>query len=254
MNRRLLSKRQASIFGVISRFAIRLRDERGVSIVGTVFAFVILGVMGATLVALVSTDQESRMKIIQRERAFYAMQAGLEYALREINEGAYPLAVAKPLGQAAFTVAIDPDSHRVTARGESQGALSTHSITAPLLGADCLNVDVTGAGIGGMGGERLLGIVLTRTCLNAVAVNSMTLEVAPDIGERVRRIMVGGVLVYEDLSGAASGEVIDVADFRVVDQAAIDFIEFSAGIGGKKVDLRLTLTDSSLLATPQIQL
>lgn len=254
MNRWFLSTARSLVSGVILRFAARLRDERGVSIVGTVFAFLILGVMGATLVALVSTDQESRMKIIQRERAFYAMQAGLEYALREINEGGYPLVAAKTLGQAAFTVAIDPDSHQVTVRGESEGALSTHSVTAPLLGADCLDVDVSGAGIGGMGGEKLLGIVLTRTCLNAVAVGDMTLEVAPDLGERVRRIMVGGVLVYEDLSGAASGEAIDVADFRVLDQAAIDFIEFSAGIAGKDIDLRLTLTDSSLLATPQIQL
>ena len=234
-----------------SRFVSRLRDERGISIVGTVFAFVILGVMGATLVALVSTDQESRMMIIQRERAFYAVQAGLEYALREINEGGYPLVAAKPLGQASFTVSIDSGSHKVTVRGESEVALKTHSIIAPLLGADCLDVNVSGAG---MGGEQLIGIVLTQTCLNAVAVNSMTLEVTPDLGERVRRVMVGGTLVYEDLSGAASGEVIDVTDFRVVGQAVIDFIEFSAGIGGKGIDLKLTLSDSSLVQTPQMQL
>ena len=112
---------------IVSKF---LTNDRGISIIGTMFTLIILGVLGTALVAMVAMDQESRMRGINREHSFYAVQAGLEYALREINEGGYPLAQGTALDDATFTNALNCTSRKITVVGSAGDTSKTHSITA----------------------------------------------------------------------------------------------------------------------------
>ena len=226
---------------VISGF----KSRRGVSIVGSMFAFLILGVMGAALIALVSADQESRMRSICKDRAFYAVQAGLEYALREIDQGGYPIVTDKTLGESSFTSAIKPTSRQVSVAGSSGTATRTHTITAPHLASDCFSINVSGASVGGSGNNRLTGIALTKSCLTAVGLDILTIGMAPYTGELVTRINIDGTMVYENMSG--SPLVVDITDYKVDSSATIDYIEFSSSIVGKTIVLTLTFTDSSTL-------
>lgn len=240
---------------IAHRLLRRLRGQRGISIIGTVFTLIILSLMGAAMVAIVSDEQESRMRSLSRERSFYAVQAGFEYALREIREGGYPIVTAKPLARAAFTTAIEPNARRITVTGSSYEAERAHSITTSQLARDCASINTSGAHLGGSSGNELLGLTISRSCLNAVNVAAVTVAWTPDVGERVRRIRIGGVEVFSLLAGQGSGEPIDIADARITGaSAAIDTIEFSSGMSGKTVGITLTFTDSSSVSRTGIAL
>jgi len=225
----------------------RSLGERGVSIVGTVLTMITLGIMGAALVGIVAAEQESRKICLSREYSFYAVQAGLEYALREINEGGYPIVEDKQFADSTFTVEIDPGPRRITATGQAADATRHHSITTDLLAADCVSIDASGATLGGSYDNELYGIVLNHSCLIAVNVDGMTLDWTPDTGGTVRKVRIGGVDVYDDISGTAAGVPIDTADYRFDTQASIDYITFTSDMGGKSIDLTITFTDSSSL-------
>lgn len=227
-------------------------NDRGISIIGTVFTLIILGVLGAALISLVAMEQESRMRSIHREYGFYAVQAGFEYALREIKEGGYPIVTDKALEHGAFTTAIDASLRKITAIGIAGDVRRTYSITTDLLGMDCMRVDTSGVVVGGPSGNQLQNISLTKECLNAVTIDAMTFEWTPDLGEEIRRIRINGVDVYDDLNGASSGDVIDIADTRIVGTAVIEVVEFNAGISGKNLTLALTFTDSSAVSASMV--
>jgi len=232
---------------------MRLRDEKGISIVGTIMTLILLGVMGAALVALVATDQESRMAAIRKARAFYAVQACFEYALKEIKEGGYPIVASKQFDDTTFTSTIEPVEKKITCVGQSGDAARTHSITTSLLGADCLTVDVAGANLGGMGNELLQGITLTQTCLNAVRVESIIASWSPDVGERVQEVEIGGSVVYDDAMGVASDQLIDINDYRITGSVSFA-MEFSADMSDRIVTLTFNLTDSSEAVSAKITL
>jgi len=229
-----------------------MKNRDGISIVGSIFAFLILGIMGATLVALVSSDQESRMNSIRRDRSFYAVQAGLEYALREIDQGGYPIVTDKVIGESSFTSTIKPSSRQISVVGSSGDAMRSNTITAPELASDCMDIDVSGASVSGSGNNRLSGIALTKTCLTAVGLDITGVGMSPYIGELVTRVSIDGNLVYENMIG--SPLVVDIEDYRVYNSSVIDYIEFSSSIVGKTIVLTLTFTDSSSLQSASFTL
>lgn len=222
-----------------------ISNQRGISIVGTVFTLIILGVLGAALVGLVAMDQESRMRSIFREKAFYSVQAGFEYALREIMEGGYPLVMGKAIGSSTFDVSIRASERKITATGNSGSAGKTHSITTGRLAFDCADIDSSAMIVGGTSGDELQNINITRTCLNAINIASMKIIWSPNMGETVQRIRIDGSDVYDDIGGSESGEAIDITDTRVVTTSRINAIEFSSGISGREVTTDLIFTDSS---------
>lgn len=221
-----------------------LGNERGISIVGTVFTLLVLGIMGSALVAFVATEQESRMRSIHREKCFYAVQACFEYALREIKTGGYPLTTSEALGDATFTDTISCADRKITCTGDSSDSSRIHSITTTQLPKDCIDINSAAVIVGGMTSDEVQNIVLTKTCLDAVRIEGVTVSWTPDMGERVERINIAGVDVYDDLSGTDSGDSIDITDVVVSASSTINAIEFSAGIGGKDMTLTLTLSDA----------
>lgn len=218
---------------------------KGISIIGTIFTMIILGVMGMTLVSLVATQQTTRMQHIHYERAFYAVQAGFEYGLREIMEGGYPLVVNKPFENSQFTVLLDIATHEMTVTATDGTASKAHRIVVNNLANDCSIINTSGATATGPGQNTLEGITVTQNCLNAITIDLVTLTWNPDSGERVRRIAIGGNEVYNDPLGLGSGVAIDIANATIAGTVPINLIEFSAGLSGKAITLTLTFSDSS---------
>lgn len=227
---------------------IFLRRNKGVSIIGTLFTLIILGVLGASLVSLVSMEQESRMRSIRRELSFYAIQAGFEYALREIKEGGYPVVTAKPLGFATFTTTITPADKKITVVGSSIENFKTHSITTSQLASDCTTINTSGVSVGGSSLDRIQNISVTKTCLNAVNIASVRLTWTPNVGERVTEVRISGTTVYTDINGIPSGGTVDVQDTKVSSSKTFDYIDFNSSVTGKSVTLQLNFTDSSTLS------
>jgi len=222
-----------------------LRDSRGISIVAAVLTLIILGIMAVALLGIVASEQETRKMALWRERAFYAVQAGFEFALREINEGGYPIASDKPFANAVFSISIDPAQRRITVNGKAGDASKTHSITTQLLARDCVSIDSSEADLGGTNNNVLTGIALDHSCLLAVNIKEMTLSWTPNYGGTVRRISIGGQDVYVNMGGTASGQPIDIADYKFSGQVGIDAIEFSSSMKNISIDLTLTFTDTS---------
>lgn len=225
------------------------RDSRGMSIIGTMLTLIVLGVMGATIVGLVATEQETRKLCLWRERAFYSVQAGLEYVLREINQGGYPIVTDKQFADATFTSSIDPDPRKITVTGEAGDAARTHSITTDLLAKDCAAINASGAALGGSYQNELTGIVVNQTCLMAVNMDKMTISWTPSYGT-VRRIRINGQDVYDESVGLESGQQIDITDSRFSVQVPINTIVFSNSMADTSIDIAITFTDlSSILLT-----
>jgi len=225
---------------------MHLCGNRGAaSIIGAVFAILMLGLFGAVLVALVAMNQESRWLSVGRERAFYASQAGFEYALRQIDQGGYPIVQNKSLDSALFSISIDPSSHNITSVGQSADVTKTYVIKAPKLASDCAYIDASSATAGGASKDELTGLVLKKTCLTAVNVVSMQFDLDPDMGERVLEVDMARKTVFHDSDGVPSGQTVDIDDTVCSADTSIDSVEFSSSISGKQITARFDFSDSS---------
>lgn len=67
---------------------MKLRTRRGSAAVSAVIVMAILGLIVITVVAGGARDQDLTVKRLQTVRAFYAAEAGMNMAIRELMEGA----------------------------------------------------------------------------------------------------------------------------------------------------------------------
>ena len=68
-------------------FAIKqFQKEDGFGLLNTLMVVVALGLMGGTLVILLISDLRMQVLNVERSRAFYAANSGIEYAIRGISE------------------------------------------------------------------------------------------------------------------------------------------------------------------------
>lgn len=220
--------------------------KRGVSIIGAVFTLLILSIFGAAIVALVSTDHEIRRMQVFKGQTFYEIQAGLEYAIREINQGGYP-AVTKNLGIGSFTNTIDYSQHAITTTAVTGDVTHANSITYSPMGGDCLDINTSSVSTEGLGGTDLVGIFFTKTCLSAVTLDKMVFTWSPNGGEKITRIEIDSTAVYRNASGTASGLTIDINDFMIADalQHRMNLVRFTSDTRGKQMALTVYLSDTS---------
>src|SRR3989338_1190352 len=179
--------------------------QKGVSIIGAVFALLVLAVFGGAIVALVATEQESRRLQLEKEQAFYEAQAGLEYAVREIVKGGYPVVTGKTLGRGSFTTTIDYPNHLIFSTGTSGDVSKTHQITNNQMGGDCLGINNDQATLVGPGKTDLKAITLKKNCNDAITIDKFKFEWSPNNGEKVIKIVVENNTLYDDPIGTPSG-------------------------------------------------
>jgi hypothetical protein len=95
------------------KFAIRLLNARGVSIIAAIFILVILAFMGVMFVSLISTGSFTAINDMQSAQALYVAEAGVEYEQRVLARnliwyrGPDPLdALTQTLGAGSFSAAV----------------------------------------------------------------------------------------------------------------------------------------------------
>ncbi len=226
-----------------------LSNERGISIVGAVLILLVLIVFGCALIALVATQRESRGIELSMTRAFYEVQAGLEYASREVNEGWYPIVAGKGCAVGSFTTAINQSNRRLTVQGFSNASQDSHYITLPNLASNCTSVTVSGATVGGVGSTDVSGITIRKTCLNGINIESFVFSWTPTSSTNVKQIVIDSTTIYDHITGIPQGQVVDSLDTRLTDAAShtLSLIKFSGSMAGKAVTMRVNFTDSSYI-------
>jgi hypothetical protein len=222
-------------------------NERGISILGAVFTLLILMIFGAALVAIVSTDHENRRKQIEKEQTFYEIQAGFEYALKEIKDGGYPVKTNMPLGTGSFTISIDYPNHIIYATGTVGDMGHTSQITFTQMGGDCLSVNNDQVTLTGPDKTDMKGLTLKKVCNNAITIDKLLFTWSPNSGEKVKKIKIENNTVYNNPVGTPSGQIIDIPDYTLSGSVAhqINLIEFSSNMLNKDFTMTVYLSDTT---------
>lgn len=222
-------------------------SNKGVSILGAVITLVVLGIFGAAIVALVSTEQESRRLLLEKEQAFYAVQAGLEYAIREIVNGGNPVATNKQIGRGTFTNVINYAQHSIAVTGRSGEVSKTHTIDFNQFGGDCLGVNNDQVTVVGPNKTDMKANTLRKNCNNAITIDKFQFTWGPDNGEKITRIELENNTVYNDANGSPSGAVIDIADYTLSGGTAhqLNLVRFTDNMLNKSFSWVITLSDGS---------
>lgn len=224
-----------------------MKNDKGVSILGAVLTLFILAIFGAAIVSLTSTEQEIRRRHIEKEQAFYEAMAGLEYAVREVVNGGYPVVTNKVLGRGSFTTTIDPSQHIVRSTGTSGDVTKSYQITMNNLGGDCLNINNDQMTVVGPNKTDMKANTIKKLCNNALTIDKFQFTWSPNNGEKVTLIKVENNTVFNNVAGAGSGEVIDIPDYTITGGVAhqINLIQFTNNMLNKQFTMTIYLSDTS---------
>lgn len=223
------------------------KSNKGVSVLGAVIVLVVLGIFGAAIVALVSTEQESRRLLLEKEQAFYAVQAGLEYAIREIKNGGNPVVTNKQIGRGTFTNVTNFAQHSITVTGRTGEVARTHTIDFNQFGGDCLGVNNDQVTVVGPNKTDMKANTLRKNCNNAITVDKFQFTWDPDNGEKITRIELENNTVYSDANGSPSGAVIDITDYVIDGGQAhqLNLVRFTGNMLNKSFVMTVFLNDGS---------
>lgn len=226
--------------------------QKGISIIGAVFTLLILSIFGAAIVSLMINEHRSRGMQIEKEQAFYETQAGFEYAIREINQGGYPVVTNLAFGRGTFSTTIDYPNHLIFVTGRSGDISKTHQITyTPMMG-DCLTINTAAVAVNGPSRTDMQGLTIQKTCLTAISLDKLQLTWTPNNNEKITKVTIGGTVVYNSITGIGSGGIIDLADVKLTSGStvAIDLIQFSGSMADKSLaPFAISMTDTSYKTT-----
>ena len=212
----------------------------------------IMAAMGAGIAVMVATNQVTRNQQLYSDQAFYTTHAGFEYALGQIDEGSSSTSMSRDFKGDAITITRTGGKVNVsTTRGNAQ---ADYSITDPNppSGATCLDVDVSAAVDGNSGAssnQRVEGIVLSRnaSCSDSLTITQMIVSWVPNLSERLRRISIDSVLLYNSLTGLGSGSTFDITDKVINDFAAhpLDYLFWNTSVTYHNFTITFVMSDAS---------
>ncbi|MBI2343768.1 MAG: hypothetical protein HYV02_05510 [Deltaproteobacteria bacterium] len=226
------------------------KQQQGSAVLMAVMALFLLSGMGATTVAIVSTNQSSGTASLASDQAYGLAQAGIEYAKNKIDQGGNPVVQDASLGSGTFTVAALPDAGSITATGEVGNAKKTFTLTTPF-GKDCFDIDVTGAH---SAADNIVGAKIFKTCLSTTTVTDWTIAWSPNLAEKTTLMQVQGsqiITLYDDQVGFASGTKINATDYSLTSNnpnspIPINKLQFNTNLlPGKTYTLTAYLSDGS---------
>lgn len=225
-----------------------LHNQRGSSVLMAAMGLLLLAGMGATTVAVVSSNQEGRTITLAKEQSFGLAQAGTEWAKYQIDQGGNPAVQNYALGEGSFNVAAVPASGGLTVTGQVGSTKKTFNLNATF-GKDCTDLDVSTAVVAG---PNINGMKLNKSCLSKSTVTDWTVSWTPNQQERSIKLQVIGdqlMTLYDNPNGFASGEKIDAADFvltRTNVPYPVNKMEFNNPLPrGKTYTVTLHLKDGS---------
>lgn len=222
--------------------------QRGISMIAAILTLLTLGMFGASIVAVVSEEQELRTLAVQQTNAFYIAMTGLEYGLREITEAGYPNATNKPFAGGTFTTQVNAAAHVMTVAASAGSARRNYQINVSLLAGDCTALDTTGAVPIGSKKDEINRVKIQKSCLNKVRFNRFQASWTPDSGQKLLRLDFDNEIIYDNPSGVPSGTIVDVTGSSILtDNNSHDFsrIIFTSNISGVTMTITVYFTDGS---------
>jgi hypothetical protein len=204
----------------------------------------------------VATGAVSKTNDLASEQAFDLATAGLEYALKRIDEGANPDGDVRYLGAGRFTIAYDDSTGLITSTsdvsalfGSSNQSFSIEGPTSGSTMADCLEVDVSGARMNTIWWPyEIIGANLINTCTNNITLAAMTVSWTPVSTDHAVIVAIGGTTVYQSYSpGTPSGGVIDINDYTIGASSSVaqTRIRFNTELPNRNFNIVYTMSDGS---------
>lgn len=226
--------------------------SKGISILTVVIMMSMLSILGAALAPVMVSYHQSRNLYWESSQAFYAAEGGLEFALREIDQGGYPNVTDKGFfNVSSFSVDVSQTTHTITSTGRSGQAISTVFISDDELAGDCLDVNNEYATLVGPDKNELKAIAYKKQCLNAITLDKMEITWDPNSGEKVTYVEIDNNTLYDNPIGAGSGEVIDLTNYKLDKSKTYqtNLIKFTSNMQGKALTIKTVLTDRSAVTT-----
>jgi hypothetical protein len=226
-------------------------NRRGSAVLMAVMGLMMVGGMGATTIAIVSSDQAGRTASLASDQAYGLAQAGIEYAKNRIDAGHSPTVQNFAMGAGTFTVAASPSTGGLTSTGQVGNAQKTFNLTTQY-GKDCIDLDVSTAQVSA---KQIVGAKLTKSCLSQATITDWTIAWTPDNQEGTTKLQVQGqqlMTLYDYAPGYSSGTLINAVDLTLSSNNAptpINKIEFANTLpAGKTYTITIHLADGSAIA------
>jgi hypothetical protein len=223
------------------------------SIIAVLLIIVTLALLSAAVALFVSTGAVVRTNDLVKEEAFYLSHAGLEYALKRIDEGVDPDGNARTLGNGQFTVGYSSATGVISSSASvsaMQGSSSqSYSIQGPTSGwnmADCLTFSATSAYLGSPGTTKLKDMDITNTCTSPITISTINVSWTPVNSERVTRVNItsgGGTWN----GSATSGSTLDISDFVLGACTTRRWvsIDFDTNMGDQNFTIVMNMSDGT---------
>lgn len=149
-----------------------IRNNRGSSFIGALFLILLFGFSGISAAQLAAVEKEASSNEMQTAQALYVSNAGLEYAINQLDNGYDPVVNDKSFGNGQFTITTNPDSRLVTSSGSVGNAKKTQSIYTDF-SKHCVTLDTSTAYADG---ANLRNIKLIKTCNTAAIVSKIYID------------------------------------------------------------------------------
>lgn len=233
-------------------------SHQGFGILGAVIMMTVLSLLSGAVIHAIASSQVAQVNHLVREQAFYNVQAGIEYALKQIDDGVDPDGMQKTFAGGTFSIAYNATTGAATVSANKSGyyasASPTYSVQLPSLSneADCLTVNVAGAYLNGAS-TRLQGITLQNTCANVTNIDSMSVSWTPSGSEKTQIIRIQSSNVFSSSAGVVSGALVDVRQNNTTTWWPISantthnlsYIDFNTSVLLKNFTLHFVMKDGS---------
>ncbi len=180
------------------------RDQDGFALVAVLFVLVVL--TAVSIVSLRTTGDEMRAGRAMREsvRAFYAAEAGANAAIAAWDQAAYDTLLATPgdSSVSGWQTLDNGSSYRAVVRRVDGGS-----------GSAVYSVTSTGRGVGGLWGQRALGVTLHTVWAPVSSVVTSAVRGGPpgnDIRLRENEFLTGHDTIPPQFAAQCSGPTQDV--------------------------------------------
>lgn len=101
---------------------------------------------------------------IEKKKAFYIAQAGIEYALAQIDQGGSPVVEEKVFDGGYFSTAINNKQHSLSVKSVYKNEETKYVLHIPLLASDCVEYQVI------QKDSRNIELHLRKKCLTTISI------------------------------------------------------------------------------------
>lgn len=148
------------------------KNEKGISMVGSLIMVTLLAYIGASVTDFTSSDTSSTTNELQTIQALQVGNGGLQEAKEKLTNGESPNVTDKSLGKGTYTTTTNPTTQVVTVVAQVGAAKKTQTLTATF-SQQAMDIEVAGAAIKN---KDLEDIEAAKSTNNKVILTQMKVE------------------------------------------------------------------------------